>query len=63
MSLTNYEYIKLQIKKYSFEKLKVSKEPEKLFEKLYNLKSEMIENAVVPELISAAVIYSYIRRN
>jgi len=60
---SNYEYIKFQIKKYSFEKLKVSKEPEELFEKLYNAKRQMIENAVVPELISAAVIYSYLRQN
>jgi tetratricopeptide (TPR) repeat protein len=60
---TNYEKIKHQIKRYSFEKLKNNKLPLEYFEELYNTKPTMIQNAVKPELISAAVIYSYLRRN
>ena len=56
---TNYEKIKYQIKRYSFEKLKNNKLPLEYFEELYNTKPTMIQNAVKPELISAAVIYSY----
>jgi len=59
--MTNYEIIKQQISKYCFEKLKVNKQPLKSFEKLYSMKEAMIINAVKPELISAAIIYSYAR--
>ena len=58
----NYEKIKQQIKRYSFEKLKNSKQPLQYLEELQEKNSTMIENAVKPELISAAIIFSYLRR-
>jgi len=59
----NYEKIKQQIKRYSFEKLKNNKQPLQYLEELQDKNSTMIENAVKPELISGAIIYSYLRRN
>jgi len=57
----NYTIIKNQIKKFCFEKLKNNQEPLERFEKLVNSNTTMIENAVKPELISGAIIYSYLR--
>ena len=59
----NYEKIKQQIKRYSFEKLKNTQQPLQYLEELQDKNSTMIENAVKPELISGAIIYSYLRRN
>ena len=59
----NYKTIKNQIARYSFEKLKNNQTTSKLFEELYKQKEQMIQNAVKPELISAAIIYSYLRAN
>jgi len=57
----NYEIIKNQIKRFCFEKLKNNQEPLERFEKLANSSTTMIENAVKPQLISGAIIFSYLR--
>ena len=61
--MTNHDLIKHQIKKFCFEKLKNNQEPLERFEKLVNSSSNMIENALKPELISAAIIFSYLREH
>lgn len=59
----NYLTIKKQIQKYSFEKLKNNKEILERFELLYQKNNTMIHNSVKPQLISAGVIYSYLREH
>lgn len=59
----NNELIKTQIRRFCFEKLKNNQTPLERFEKLANSSTAMIENALKPELISAAIIYSYLREN
>jgi tetratricopeptide (TPR) repeat protein len=56
-----FNIIKKQIQLYSFEKLRVSQEPINLFEKLAKNSPQMIQNAKRPELISAAIIYLYLK--
>ena len=43
---TNYEKIKQQIRRYSFEKLKNNKQPLEYLEELEDKNSTMIKNAV-----------------
>lgn len=61
--MTNHELIKRQIKKFCFEKLKNNQAPLERFEKLLNSNSNMVENAVKPEIISGAIIFSYLREH
>ncbi len=58
----NYRRLEHLILKYSFEKLQVSKEPEKLFKIFAKNAPEMIENAQNLELLAAALIYAYLKR-
>ena len=61
--MSNHELIKKQIKRFCFEKLKNNQAPLERFEKLVNSSSNMIENAVKPEIISGAIIFSYLREH
>ena len=60
---TNYKKLQHMLLKYSFEKLKVSKEPEKLLDFLKKNNPSMIENAQKPELLAAAIVYVHLKRN
>ena len=60
---TNYALIKNQIRRFCLEKLRNNQEPIERFEKLNLKNNAMIQNALKPELISAAIIYSYLREN
>ena len=57
----NYAQVKLLIKRFCFEKLKNNQGPVERFEELNKLNNSMIQNAQKLELLSAAVIYSYLR--
>ena len=59
----NYKQLEHLVLKYSFEKLMMSKEPEKLLNTLVQKAPEMIENAQNIELLAAAIIYSYLKRD
>ena len=59
----NYTQIQKDLRRYCFEKLKNNKQPLDYLEELNNKKPQMIENAAKPKLITAAIIYSYLRRN
>lgn len=59
----NYKIIKNQITRFCFEKLKNNQSPMERFEELYQKNNTMIHNALKPELISAAVIYSFLREH
>lgn len=61
--MNNHDLIQHQIKRFCFEKLKNNQEPLERFETLVNSNSNMIENAVKPQLISAAIIFSYLREH
>lgn len=61
--MDNYTQIKKDLQRYCFEKLKNNKQPMNYLEELNDKNSTMIENAVKPKLITAAIIYSYLRRN
>jgi len=58
---SNYALIKNQIRRFCFEKLKNNQEPIERFEELNLKNNAMIQNALKPQLISAAIIYSYLR--
>ncbi len=60
---TNYKQLEHLLLKYSFEKLKVSKEPEKLLDILKKNNPSMIENAQKLELLAAAIVYVHLKRN
>ena len=59
----NYQIIKTQIRKFCFEKLKNNQEPLDRFETLNQKNNRMIQDVQKPQLLSAAVIYSYLREN
>lgn len=59
---SNYNTIKKDIEEYSFKYLKNTKEIQILLDKLYE-ESQMIQNSQKTQLISAALIYSYLRAN
>ena len=61
--MENYTQIQKDLQKYCFEKLKNNKKPMDYLEELKDKNPTMIENAVKPKLITAAIIYSYLRRN
>jgi tetratricopeptide (TPR) repeat protein len=60
---TNYNIIKIQLRKYSFEFLKVSDEPLQMLERLKDEHPTMIEEAHKPNLLAAAIVYVYLRMN
>lgn len=51
------------IRKYSFEFLKVSSEPLNMLEKLKSSHPEAIDEAKKPNLLAAAIIYLYLKKN
>ncbi len=59
----NYQIIKTQIRKFCFEKLKNNQKPLDRFETLNRKNNRMIQDVQKPQLLSAAVIYSYLREN
>jgi len=59
----NYKTIEHQLRKYSFEFLKVSPEPLNMLDKIQNSNPQMIEDAQKPNLLGAAIVYVYLKRN
>jgi len=59
----NYNTIKIQLRKYSFEFLKVSNEPLDMLERLKDEHPNMIEEAQKSHLLAAAIVYVYLKRN
>ncbi len=59
----NYQIIEHQLRKYSFEFLKVSPEPLQMLEKLNKNNPKMIEEAQKPHLLAAAIVYIYLKHN
>ena len=60
---SNYKTIEHQLRKYSFEFLKVSNEP---LEMLYSLNQnypQMITDALKPNLLAAGIVYIYLKNN
>ncbi len=62
-SVENYNTIKTQLRKYSFELLKVSDAPLQMLERLKDEHPQMIEEAQKPNLLAAAIVYVYLKRN
>ncbi len=60
---SNYNTIKAQLRKYSFEFLKVSDEPLEMLERLNDEHSQIIIDAQKPNLLAAAIVYVYLKRN
>lgn len=59
----NYKTIEHQLRKYSFEFLKVSPEPLSMLEKLNENNPQMIIDAKKPNLLAAALVYIYLKNN
>ncbi len=59
----NYKTIEHQLCKYSFEFLKVSQEPLNMLETLNEINPQMITDAQKPNLLAAAIVYTYLKRN
>jgi len=59
----NYRTIEHQIRKYSFEFLKVSNEPLEMLSSLYEKHPQMIIDALKPNLLAAAIVYIYLKNN
>jgi tetratricopeptide (TPR) repeat protein len=59
----NYKKIEHSLRKYSFEFLKVSPEPLNMLEKIQQNNPQMIEDAQKPNLLGAAIVYVYLKRN
>jgi len=59
----NYQITQNLIRRFCFERLKNNQEPLEHFEMLGRVNSAMINGAKKPELLAAAVIYSYLREN
>ena len=58
----NYKTIEHQLRKYSFEFLKVSPEPLNLLEDLNQHNPQMIFDAQKPNLLAASIVYIYLKR-
>ena len=58
----NYETIKSKLRKYSFQYLKVSEEPVEMLEYLHEEYPEVIESARNPDLLAAALVYIYVKK-
>ncbi len=59
----NYKTVEHQIRKYSFEFLKVSEVPLIMLEDLNEINPEIIENAQKPNLLAAAIIYVFLKKS
>jgi len=59
----NYKNIEHQLRKYSFEFLKVSPEPLAMLEALNKNNQQMILDAQKPNLLAASLVYIYLKRN
>lgn len=59
----NYKTIEHQLRKYSFEFLKVSNEPLEMLQTLNETNPNMITDAKKPNLLAASIIYVYLKRN
>ena len=59
----NYNIVKTQLQEYSFEFLKNSDGLQNMFDKLNDKRPNMIINAQKPNLLAAAIVYVYLRRN
>ena len=59
----NYKTIEHQLRKYSFEFLKVSPEPLNILQILNENNPKMIIDAQKPNLLAAAIVYIYLKRN
>jgi tetratricopeptide (TPR) repeat protein len=59
----NYKIIEHQLRKYSFEFLKVSEEPLNMLQTLNENNPQMIIDAQKPNLLAASIIYIYLKRN
>jgi len=59
----NYKRIEHQIRKYSFEHLKVSEVPLIMLEDLNEINPQMIENAQKPNLLAAVIIYVFLKKS
>ena len=59
----NYKTIEHQLRKYSFEFLKVSEEPLNILKVLNINNPQMILDAQKPNLLAAAIIFIYLKRN
>ncbi len=59
----NYKTIQHHLRKYSFEFLKVSPEPLNMLEILSENNPQMIQDAQKPNLLAAAIVYIYLKRN
>lgn len=59
----NYRIIEHQLRKYSFEFLKVSPEPLHILAKLQENNPQMILDAQKPKLLAASIIFIYLKRN
>lgn len=59
----NYKTIEHQLRKYSFEFLKVSNEPLEMLDSLNENYPQMITDAVKPNLLAAAIVYIYLKNN
>lgn len=60
---TNYTTIEKLIRKYSFEFLKVNPEPLTMLERIQSEHPQMIQDAQKPNLLAAAIVYVYLKRN
>lgn len=59
----NYNTIEHQLRKYSFEFLKVSNEPLEMLESLNENYPQMITDALKPNLLAASIVYIYLKNN
>jgi len=59
----NYKTIEHQLRKYSFEFLKVSEEPLNMLQTLNENNPQMIIDAQKPNLLAASIVYIYLKRN
>jgi len=59
----NYKIIEHQLRKYSFEFLKVSNEPLEMLQSLNKNHPQMITDALKPSLLAAAIVYIYLKNN
>jgi len=59
----NYSTIEHQLRKYSFEFLKVSDEPLKMLDRLNEEHPNIIIDAQKPNLLAASIVYIYLKRN
>ncbi len=59
----NYKTIEQQLRRYSFEFLKVSQAPLQMLEKLNKNNPQMILDAKKPNLLAASLVYIYLKQN